>query len=237
MKTIALTCILGLSCLVVAQSQTPPKPLLNENQFQEKLRSITIEQQGDAKLSIAKQVPHGIFMTSLQVKSIAAQLGSDDARLDFARTVYPYTIDPTNYYEVYDAFKTFSKVMRLHDFVRDQNRSGYPHPVPGPQPVSDVEMKEIMKTIRQEAFDTTKLKIARQIVSGKQHFMASQIKEILMLFAFEDARLDLAKFCYDYTLDKSNYYILNQVFAFGSNKEALTRYVESRKHAAPPARR
>lgn len=87
---------------------------------------------------------------------------------------------------------------------------------------------QFKQTLKKESFDDTRLKVARQFVSNN-YFNAAQVKEMMGLFAFEDAKLDLAKYAYDYTVDKGNYFIVNDAFAFSASKEELMNYIQNRK--------
>jgi hypothetical protein len=224
---------------VAAQERAPlngTQPL-NDQHFQERIRGLKNERSGTEKLRLARRALAGNLLSSLQVKTIASHLSDDSARLEFASAAFPRTVDPENFYEVYDAFSSFSKVMRLHDQIRQLQP---PRPVPVEvvvQPVTDAEMKDILQAIRKESFDNTKSQIARQILRGSRgNFLSRQIKEIVGCFDFEPTKLELAKFAYDYTLDREKYYLVNDAFTFATSKENLSRYLDSRPQPPPPRR-
>lgn len=83
---------------------------------------------------------------------------------------------------------------------------------------------QLKQTLRNESFDNTRLSIAKQ-AAGVQYFKAAQVKEMMELFSFEKNRLELAKFCYSRTIDKGNYFIVNDAFSFSNSKEELSRYM------------
>jgi hypothetical protein len=88
--------------------------------------------------------------------------------------------------------------------------------------------QQLKQSIANESFDETKLKVAKQFI-GVNYFNALQIKELVTLFSFESSKLDLAKFAYDYTVDKGNYFVINDAFSFSSSKESLMNYIKNRK--------
>ncbi len=94
--------------------------------------------------------------------------------------------------------------------------------------IDKASFDQLKETIRKEAFDETRLKMAKQVVSTN-YFNAVQVKELVNLFSFDDSKLALAKFAYDYTLDKGNYILVGDAFAFSSNKDALLNYISNRK--------
>jgi hypothetical protein len=123
-------------------------------------------------------------------------------------------------------------VLRLHDQVRQMRHPSPSIPLPpaAPQPVTPQAMQDILKSLRGEPFNENRQKLARQIIgSSRQPFLTSQIKEILALFPFDDDKLAVAKFAYDYTLDREVFYQLNDAFVFSRTRESLTRYLESKR--------
>ena len=217
----------------VPAAEEPPLP---EKQFQETLRSLKAERSAAGKLRHAKTVFPGHWLSSRQVKAIAARLADDDARLEFALAAYPRTVDPENFYDVYDAFTTFSKVMRLHDRIQSARHRGPPPAVAAPQPMTDQDLKQILQALRRESLESNRSRLARQILGSSQaNFLARQIKDILGCFDFESTKLEVAKFAYDYTLDREKYFLVNEAFTFSSSKDELSRYLESRTPSPPPA--
>ncbi|HYG35611.1 MAG TPA: DUF4476 domain-containing protein, partial [Clostridia bacterium] len=216
--------------------QAGEQETLSANRFQESIQGMTAERQPGEKLRRAKDISSRHWLSSLQVKEIALRLPDDTARLEFATAAYYRTVDPENFYEVYDAFTSFSKVMRLHDRIRPTNHHPAPPVVVVPPTVTPGEMKDILKALRKEAFEQTRIQIARQIISGHQrNFLASQVKQMLDCFDYEHSKLEMAKFAYDYTFDKEKYFLVNEAFDFDASKDQLARYIESRKQQASQA--
>lgn len=75
-------------------------------------------------------------------------------------------------------------------------------------------------TISKQSFDETKLSTAKQVISSNC-LTAAQIKEIMLLFSFEETRLTLAKEAHSRCVDKNNYFLLNDAFNFSSSVEEL----------------
>jgi hypothetical protein len=229
---LVLVCVVLLSpCL--ARAQELP---LNEKAFADKARQLRGETRGTERLRAAHTLYGGHRLTSQQVKQIAALLPDDQARLEFAAAVYPRVLDRENFYEVYDAFTSLSKVMRLHDRTLGQRGPVGPvvvAPLPPPT-VTAADLEEFLKALRKEPFEDNKKRLAKQIIAGSRApFLASQIKEIIALFPFEDGKLEIAKYAYDFTLDHEKYFVLNEAFAFPSTREKLARFLEDknpRKH-------
>jgi hypothetical protein len=205
-----------------------PQPL-GDQRFQEQVKGIKAEPGAAERLRRAKDLCSRHPLSSLQVKAIALTLPDDGLRLEFATAAYPHTVDPENFYEVYDAFTAFSKVMRLHDRVREFSRPPAGPVVRLPEVVSEAELKDILQAIRNESFEQTRDKVARQIVnSSRKKFLSAQVKRLLECFDFENTKLEFAKFAFDFTQDPERYFLVNEAFTFAGSKEALSRHIASR---------
>ena len=47
----------------------------------------------------------------------------------------------------------------------------------------------------------------------------------MLLFTFENNRLEVAKYAYRKTVDKHNYFQLNEALTFSSSKDDLARFI------------
>ncbi len=88
--------------------------------------------------------------------------------------------------------------------------------------------EQLKATISRESFDDTKVKIARMGIQSN-YVTSEQVKDLMGLFKFEDGKLEIAKYAYDNTIDKQNYFTVNSALSFSSSKESLMKYIESRK--------
>lgn len=92
--------------------------------------------------------------------------------------------------------------------------------------MSNGMFRQFKQVISNEVFDNTKLAVAKQTIAAN-YLTAAQAKEIVKLFTFESNKLDLAKFTYQYTTDKNNYFLLNDAFVFSSSRQELARYIQA----------
>lgn len=105
---------------------------------------------------------------------------------------------------------------------------GYHGKIGCPWPMQASDFQESKNSITSKKFDDTRLTIAKQITSANC-LLCSQVKEIMLLFTFEDSRLEYAKYAYDYVFDISNYFRLNDAFTFESTIEELNNYISNKK--------
>ena len=94
-----------------------------------------------------------------------------------------------------------------------------------PMPMADDAFAAAREAVRREGFDNGKLVVAQQ-VADKNYFTCAQVRELARLFSFDDRKLEFAKYAYGRTLDRNNYFIINDVFAFSKSKEDLANYIK-----------
>jgi hypothetical protein len=224
---LAALCVaaLGASGQEAASTQNPPA---TERQFQETLGAIRNRGNDPDRLREARTMLVRGWYSSQQVKTMARAIANEDLRIEFALAAYPRTVDPENFYEVYDAFTTFSKVFRLHDRVqRLKSAPGGPVAVVV-APVSKEEFQNILRAFEKEHFDDGRERLARQVITENSRLLSRQVRDIMKIFKFDDGRLAVAKLAYGRTLDPENFFVVNEAFTFDSTKDSLARYIDSR---------
>jgi hypothetical protein len=85
-----------------------------------------------------------------------------------------------------------------------------------------------LATIKKQSFEDTRLKTAKQVITANC-LNVDQIIQIANTFNFEDNKLDFAKYAYDFCIEPRNYFKLNGIFAFSSNVDDLSDYVQSKQ--------
>jgi len=92
--------------------------------------------------------------------------------------------------------------------------------------MSDRDFRNVLQAIDKEWLESNKLKSASQVVK-MNNMTTAQVGQVLMLFSFENNKLEIAKQAYANTVDKKNYSRLFDVFSFNSSKAELERYIRS----------
>jgi len=86
------------------------------------------------------------------------------------------------------------------------------------------EFESVKESLRKEWFEANRLKSAKFIID-KNNFTTQQVKELMLLFTFENNKLEIAKYAYNKTVDKQNYFQVNEVLTFNSSKEELAKFI------------
>ncbi|MCX7861585.1 MAG: DUF4476 domain-containing protein [Bacteroidales bacterium] len=96
------------------------------------------------------------------------------------------------------------------------------------RPMNETDFQSALSSIKSKSFEDAKLTMAKQIASSNC-LLATQVRDIMKSFGFENTRLEFAKYAYTYTYDKGNYFKVNDAFNFESSIEELNEYIQSVK--------
>lgn len=92
--------------------------------------------------------------------------------------------------------------------------------------MSDNTFRHLKSMVSNGVFDSKKMDIIKVAIASSR-VSSRQVLELMRMLMFDSNRLELAKFAYLHTVDKQNYFIVNDAFIFSSNISALSRYIGS----------
>ena len=94
----------------------------------------------------------------------------------------------------------------------------------GPRLMSQNIFNQLVRILGQEHFDNARLDIAKQAIASN-NMSVNQVSTILDKFTFDRAKLEFAKVAYRKTVDKENYFMVNNKFTFSSSVSELNNYI------------
>jgi hypothetical protein len=94
--------------------------------------------------------------------------------------------------------------------------------------MDDASFAKMKSTVEKVDFSDTRMSTA-QTATRNNCLSTDQVKTMMDLFDMDDDKLAYAKFAYDYTLDKNNFYTLGEALTFDGNKNALNQFIESKR--------
>ena len=109
-------------------------------------------------------------------------------------------------------------------YGHEGNGWGAPTPQPLPMCMSQMEFMQLKNSIESKSFESSKLQIAKQALSYN-NFTSAQITDLMSAFDFESTKLDFAKSAYGKVIDKQNFYLVNNSFAFESSIQELNQFI------------
>ncbi len=93
---------------------------------------------------------------------------------------------------------------------------GYPYRMP----MDNDAFGNLLGSLRNEAFESTRLNLAERVIAGNL-FTTAQVRQLMDLFDFDSNRLAIAKAARDRITDRTQFYTLADALTFNKNKEAL----------------
>jgi hypothetical protein len=209
---------------------TPCSQPISDEVFYRLLHNVMMNHDDDARVNAAIELAENNCLTVAQIMKMGSLIEQETKRLDYLKRSYDYTYDVGNFQYSNQLFKEKSNSTDLDNYVRDRKgRPGKDSHNHGDREnrcrLSDTEMLDIVKNIKDQSFENTQLTMTKQIVRSKQCFTTVQIKQLIDIFSFESTKLDIAKYCYAYCIDRDNYYKLNSSFSFSSSVDDLTKFI------------
>ncbi len=93
--------------------------------------------------------------------------------------------------------------------------------------VASSDFSKMKAAVDAKTFADSKMTTAKQATKNKC-LTCDQIKALMLLFTFEDDKLEFAQYAYDNCADRDNYYLVYDAFEFESSIDELNEYIEMR---------
>ncbi len=157
--------------------------------------------------------------------------------------IYNGTINVPFSTEVFAVINRFNRMIIEDQFVLNnypQSPNYYdpnvicqqPTPLPRPIPdhncwvrqMSDADFNQLKAVIERASFESSKMEITNQALRSN-YLTSRQVVSLMSVFSFESSKLELAKNAYSRTIDKNNYYMVNDAFYFSSSISDLQQYI------------
>ena len=201
------------------------KNIIDEHQFIVLAQNVFKEKQQNRKLAVANQCLYSQCFLTTQAMKMASLLQSEEHRLAFLKKAYSKVYDPDNYKYAHQLFNQPRYKQEIQGLLGGNVVVVDEKP---PCQVNASEFTDIKNRINKENFNNTKINLAKQIISSKKCFTTGQVTQLVKLFRYSDSQMVIAKFAYDYTTDKNNYYKVGDAFSFTTDKDELMRYIKGK---------
>ncbi|MDQ3291456.1 MAG: DUF4476 domain-containing protein [Bacteroidota bacterium] len=90
-----------------------------------------------------------------------------------------------------------------------------------------LQVDRLLQSMAARNSESSKESIARQALS-QNSVLAEDLKDILEQFQYENTRLEFAKFAYNATCDRRNFYLVNEAFTYDASIRELEDYINRR---------
>ena len=201
------------------------KNIINDQQFMMLAQKVFEEKNEYRKLSVAKNSLYNRCFLTAHAMKMASLLTKETDRLAFLKSAYSKVYDPDNYKYAPQLFKNARYKQEIRNLIGGNVEIIDEKP---PCEIGANEFTAIKKQIDKESFNNTKINLAKQIIRSKKCFTSEQVTQIIKLFRYSSSQMEIAKFAYDYTTDKDNYFKVASVFSFTSDRDKLLKYVKEK---------
>jgi len=186
------------------------------------------------KIKMASRYGQVNCLTVAQIMKLGSMIEFEQNRFIFLKSMFDIVYDVMNYGYADQLFTSTEYHEKFQLFLTGGQSSSTTTTTtavnqPLPCGISPPQFEEIKQHIAGQSFNSTRLTVAKEVIRAKACFTARQIAEIVLLFAFEAGRLEIAKYAYDFCEDPSNYFLVNNSLTFESSVKELTAFVASRQ--------
>lgn len=183
------------------------------------------------RLTKAKNISNTNCLSTDQTIRLSLQLSTENARLDYLKYAAPMVYDLHNFGYSMQALNFTASKNELAGVLGDKGQLAdaieSEIPVNGPCLVSEAEFDEMRSTLAAQNFNSSKLAMAKQLIQSNC-LNSEQITQIIKLFEFENSKLEVAKFAYDYVEDPKNFYKVNDAFSYSTSATKLNDYIQGK---------
>jgi hypothetical protein len=86
---------------------------------------------------------------------------------------------------------------------------------------------KMKKSVEDKPFSDTKMSTAK-LATKNNCLSVAQVKGICALFSMDEDKLTYAKYAYDYSMEKGNYYQVAEIFSFSSTTDEFNKFLEAK---------
>lgn len=90
--------------------------------------------------------------------------------------------------------------------------------------ISTADFNDRLDAVKKVSFDRDKIAKVKQVYE-EEYLTINQVGEIVKIFPFDDDKMSVAQWCYKRTIDKKNYYKVQDHFTFDRYKKQLGDWV------------
>lgn len=203
---------------------------ISDNQFNYIAKQINATDDEQIKLSKANRLIQKNCVPTAYLMRIGSLFASENNKYEFAKIGLKSVYDIDQYIEMKQIFSTPRSRSNFADFLANEQSTTNGQIAVANCHITDSEYNQIINSLKNESFNSAKLQAAKYIIETKKCLSAIQLKGIIELFSYENSRLEIAMYGYDFTKNKDDYYIIvSEALGFESSKRKLLNYINSQQ--------
>lgn len=180
------------------------------------------------KFALAKDIATKNCLSTAQGMKLASLLKLEKDRLDLLKGLMPTVYDEGNFSQAVALFAHQPNRQEFSSFVASFTQPVAPVPVSCV--VTDAQQQQLVSTLKNQPSSFDRLAIAKNMIPASKCYSSNQIKEVVALFPSSTDKLEIAKFCYDYTTDTQNFFAtVSPLIPSQFDRRALSNYITSKQ--------
>ena len=143
-------------------------------------------------------------------------------------TLYASTVTVRPHYHADLMMNRFGKVLFDEQPLRTRNNGRYEKDQGRNNGIAmnAQEFELLLKRVNEQRFGNDKMFMVRE-AAVRDQFHTGQVVRLMQLFSFENDRLEVARYCYASTIDKSNYHTVKNELRYASSRNELDYYIRN----------
>lgn len=97
------------------------------------------------------------------------------------------------------------------------------------QPMNERSFLQLKLALSRESSEENRVNLVRSALYNNTYVSSVQVRDLLGLLGFEANKLLVAKYCYQFTTDKQNYYTVADGLHYSNSKNELVRFIQQQK--------
>ena len=202
---------------------------MSHSDFRAFVNDLHLTQNDTRNIRILKKAIYGHCLSTKQIMQLTEQLYNEESRYNFLQFAYDYAYDLENYPYSLQLLNSKRNKTSLAQFIQSEIEKLHTNNTSINNCYVEVsEFNYIIKTIKSENFRNEKLDIAKQHIA-KNCLDLAQLKAIVKLFSFDDDKLNLLKYSFEYIQHNREYYQLRALLTFPNNKRSFDQFLLTKK--------
>ncbi|MEX1191458.1 MAG: DUF4476 domain-containing protein [Brumimicrobium sp.] len=180
----------------------------------------------DEKMKIIKQATKYNCLRVSDIEELSENFNFESDQLTFMKWAFDKTYDIDNFYKLSSLFSFSSSKDELDKFIDEQPTAHFFYVYSTTNTDGTlIEVDDLEKRMEEESFADDKMKLAKQALVSR-YISVAQIKQLAPQFSHESDLMNFIEMCYPRTLDKGQFYKLNDILTFSSSKDRLDKIME-----------
>lgn len=195
------------------------------NDLNNLLNAVNNESFSEDKLKVIQQATKHTCISVSALEALMEEFTHSSDKMMLLKWAWDYTYDIDNFYKLSSSLTFSGDKEELDQFIDQQPTSHFQYVYSTNN--SDgalIDADDLEERMEKEAFADNKMKLVKQALVSR-YISVEQIKQLAPQFSHESDLLEFIEMAYPRTIDKENFYTLNEILTFSSSKDKLDEII------------